>query len=122
MLRKSKILVFAVFQFFLMWFLPETPHYLVLRKNEAAAVKVLRRIHKTSSVKQELANIRHSCQQSQAASCSQLFSTQVIASSLTHSLTHSLYFHTLTFSLSYSSNYFFTHSNDFKVVFKIDKL
>jgi hypothetical protein len=49
-------------------FLPKTPHFLLLRRREAEAVAVLRRIHGASgsvSVKQEVANIRHSCEEAQ---------------------------------------------------------
>jgi hypothetical protein len=51
-------------------FLPKTPHFLLLRRQEEEAVAVLRRIHGGSrrgefSVKQEVANIRHSCEETQ---------------------------------------------------------
>lgn len=60
----------AVVQAVALLFLPKTPHFLLLRRREAEAVAVLRRIHGYSrrggfSVKQEVANIRHSCEETQ---------------------------------------------------------
>ena len=67
----------AVVQCVAMQFLPRTPHFLVLQQKEQEAAEVLRRIHSTGSVRQELANIRHSCQQSTKVTCTQLFSNEV---------------------------------------------
>jgi len=68
----------AVLQFVALFFLPRTPHYLLLNKRDNEAVDVLRRIHTRGSVKQELANIRHSIDNdsSKESSCSELFSSE----------------------------------------------
>ena len=59
-----------------MCFLPETPHFLVQQKDEQGALEVIRLIHKTGSVRERLASIRHSCDTAMQASCSQLFSME----------------------------------------------
>ena len=61
----------AIVQAMALVFLPKTPHFLLLRRQEAEAVAVLRRIHGGGfSVKQEVANIRHSCEEAQGTNCS----------------------------------------------------
>ena len=58
----------AIIQAVALIFLPKTPHFLLLRRKEAEAVAVLRRIHVGAgrfSIKQEIANIRHSCEEAQ---------------------------------------------------------
>jgi len=66
----------AIIQCISMCFLPETPHFLVQQKDEQGALEVIRLIHKTGSVRERLASIRHSCDTAMQASCSQLFSME----------------------------------------------
>ena len=61
-----------------MFFLPETPHFLVQQNRDREALEVLRMIHKQGSVRERLASIRHSCDTAMKAKCSQLFSSEVI--------------------------------------------
>mgnify|MGYP001230725658 CR=1 FL=1 len=67
----------AIVQFAALFFLPRTPHFLVLRNEDEEATRVLRRLGRTGSVRQELANIRNSSRHASNSTCSQLFSSQV---------------------------------------------
>ena len=66
--------VLAVVQGVAMCGLPRTPHYLLLTKREKEAGQVLRRLRGSAGNKQELANIRLSCQEVADSSCGQLLS------------------------------------------------
>ena len=61
-----------------MCFLPRTPHFLISRSRDSEAVTVLKLIHRDKDVGKEMTNIRQSLEMSTKASCSNLFSMEVI--------------------------------------------
>jgi len=69
--------VVAVIQLFCMVFLPQTPHFLVIRGKEEQASMVMKKMHGMGGMaaKREVAKIRTSWQEEKETSCSFLFST-----------------------------------------------
>jgi len=67
----------AGIQLLALLFLPQTPHFLILKGKDAEAEAVLRIIHGDScGIKQEVVQIRSACRAHQESSCSQLFSSE----------------------------------------------
>jgi len=69
--------VVAVIQLFCMVFLPQTPHFLVIRGKEDQAGMVIKQMHGVGgmSAKREVAKIRATWQEERETSCTFLFST-----------------------------------------------
>ena len=78
---KCLFLVLSMIQLISMYWLPRTPHYLLLHQRDTEAMAVMSSIHPASAVKQELATIRQSVETSNKSSYSQLFTTEVSISS-----------------------------------------